>query len=98
MARKLPPRDPMRAHARKVIAARRIGEGRKCSCGEDRPEALVTGSNPTECFECERTRHGSVSHDGHHVAGNANDPIMIDVPANDHRARLNVDQYDWPRD
>jgi hypothetical protein len=98
MATKMPPRDPMRAHARKVIAARRVGEGKKCSCGEDRPGALIGGSNPTECFECERVRHGRSTQDAHHVAGSANDPITIDIPVNDHRACLSDDQYDWPKD
>lgn len=33
--------------------------------------------------------------DRHHVAGKANSPVTISVPVNDHRARLNDDQYDW---
>ena len=37
-----------------------------------------------------------IADDGHHIAGKANDPTTIRVPANDHRARLSVDQYDWP--
>jgi hypothetical protein len=35
--------------------------------------------------------------DNHHVAGKANSPVTIPVPVNDHRARLSVDQYDWPK-
>jgi hypothetical protein len=34
--------------------------------------------------------------DKHHPAGKANSPTTICVPVNDHRARLSVDQYDWP--
>lgn len=34
--------------------------------------------------------------DNHHPAGEANDPTTIPVPVNDHRAELNVAQYDWP--
>jgi hypothetical protein len=33
----------------------------------------------------------------HHPAGKANNPVVIRVPANDHRAELSTDQYDWPQ-
>lgn len=36
--------------------------------------------------------------DGHHVAGEANSPVKISIPVNDHRARLSVDQYEWPKE
>ena len=36
--------------------------------------------------------------DDHHVAGQANSPVTIPIPVNDHRARLNVDQYEWPKE
>lgn len=36
--------------------------------------------------------------DGHHVAGEANSPVTIPIPINDHRARLSVDQYEWPKE
>ena len=35
--------------------------------------------------------------DNHHFAGEANNPTTIPVPVNDHRARLSVDQMDWPK-
>jgi len=92
------PRDPIRAYARKASAARRVGEGHKCACGEDRPEALIPGSNPTECYRCERIRCGEIAEDEHHVAGKANHPATAPTPINDHRARLSVAQYDWPRE
>jgi hypothetical protein len=94
---KPPRRDPIRAYARKTTAARLVGEGNKCTCGEDRPEAIVPGSNPTECYRCERIRCGKATEDGHHVAGKANHPAKIPTPVNDHRARLSIDQYDWPK-
>jgi len=97
MPKKPRPRDPIRAHARKKTAARRLGEGKKCSCGEDRPEALLAGTKPTICATCQRARNRMTTEDQHHVAGEANDPTTIPVPVNDHRARLSVDQYDWPR-
>jgi hypothetical protein len=94
---KIPPRDPIRAYARKTTAARRVGEGKKCACGEDRPEALAPNSNPTECFECERIRFGKSTEDDHHVAGKANDRTTIPVPVNDHRTELSPAQYDWSK-
>lgn len=91
------PRDPIRAHARKAMAARRVGAGARCACGESRPEALIPGSNPTTCARCARERQGLTIMDNHHVAGKPNDPTTIQVPVNDHRAELNTAQYDWPK-
>jgi len=34
--------------------------------------------------------------DAHHVAGRANDPTTVNVPANDHTAELTERQHDWP--
>jgi hypothetical protein len=97
MAKKPPPRDPISAYARKATAARRIGIGAQCACGETRPEALIPGSKPTTCFECDRKDRGYATVDNHHVAGEANSPATIPVPVNDHRAVLSVAQYNWPR-
>jgi hypothetical protein len=36
--------------------------------------------------------------DNHHVAGDANRPVTIPVPENDHRAELSTAQYDWRRE
>ena len=95
---KLPKRDPEAAHARKVTAARRVGMNAKCACGETRPEALIAGSKPVICAECQRKRNGMTTEDDHHVAGEANSPVTIPTPVNDHRAELNVAQYDWPKE
>jgi len=96
--RELPKRDPIVAHARKVTAQRRIGKGKRCKwCGESRPEALIEGSNPVECFECERKKLGQNTLDAHHVTGKSNSAVTIPVPANDHRAILTSAQYDWPK-
>jgi hypothetical protein len=70
---------------------------KKCACGEARPEALLPG-RPTICSACERKKHRKTTEDRHHVASKVNDPITIPVPVNDHRARLSVDQYDWPKE
>jgi len=36
--------------------------------------------------------------DGHDVFGKANSSTKTKVPVNDHRAELNVAQYDWPKE
>ena len=97
MAGKRPPRDPSRALRRKAVAARRVGLDASCSCGENRPEALIRGVRPVTCAACHRALRGYTTMDNHHFAGEANNPAMIPVPVNDHRARLSVDQMDWPR-
>jgi len=94
---KLPQNDPISVYKRKVIAARRIGENARCACGETRPEALVTNSEPTVCAECQRKKRGQTIMDNHHPAGKTNNPATVPVPVNDHRAFLNVAQYDWPK-
>lgn len=93
--KKLPQRDPG-AYVRKVIATRRVG-GRKCACGESRPGALVPSSEPLVCAACQRKSEGRPIYDEHHPAGKANDPTTTPIPVNDHRADLNVRQYDWPK-
>jgi hypothetical protein len=97
MARKIPPRDPRAAQRRKVTAARRVGEGRKCKCGESRPSALIPSSDPVICAVCDRRARGKTKMDNHHIAGRANSTITIAVPVNEHRAELNTSQMDWPR-
>jgi hypothetical protein len=98
MNNKLPQRDPSGAYRRKVTAARRIGQNKKCGCGEMRPEALIPGTDPTICFSCQRQARGQAPEDDHHFAGEANHWLTIPVPVNDHRAELNVSQYDWPKE
>jgi hypothetical protein len=89
-------RDPIRSHARKTLAARRVGENARCSCGESRPHALIANRTPAICASCERREQGKSAIDRHHPAGRANSGITIPVPVNDHRAVLSVAQYDWP--
>ena len=74
-------------------------ERRKCtSCGEARPEALIPGTKPTICAECQRKKNGTTTTDDHHFAGKANSPVTIPIPVNDHRAGLSIAQYDWPKE
>ena len=96
MKRRFPIRDPIRAHQRDAIAARRIGKHKQCACGESRSRAFVPGSNI--CAACDRKKNGKTTLDEHHVAGKSNSPVTIPVPVNDHRVRLSVDQYDWPKE
>src|SRR5215467_11072908 len=97
MPRKLPTRDPGDAHRRKVVAARRVGIGARCSCGEDRPGALIAGSNPTICAACQRAMKERGTMDDHHFAGRANNPATVSIPVNDHRAILSIAQMEWPK-
>jgi hypothetical protein len=94
--KKLPQRDPEAAYVRKVIAARRTG-GRKCGCGEERPEALIRDSNPMICVACQRKRRGQTTFDFHHPCADANSPLKTPIWVSDHVAILNVLQYDWPK-
>ncbi len=91
-------RNPVAHAARRARAQRRVGVGARCTCGESRPEALVAGSTPLICAECQRAAAGRPRTDAHHVAGRANDDTTVPVPVNDHRAILSPDQQDWPRD
>ncbi|HEV3334761.1 MAG TPA: hypothetical protein VG096_27425 [Bryobacteraceae bacterium] len=50
------------------------------------------------CAACKRKREGKSVLDDHHVRAAANGPETLPVPVNDHRARLSIDQYDWPKD
>jgi hypothetical protein len=97
MSRKIPPRDPWSAYRREVVAERRIGKGRKCICGESRPEALIPGTNPVSCAKCDRIRRRRTTNDDHHPFGRANNPLTLSLPVNDHRADLSAAQNDWPR-
>jgi hypothetical protein len=97
MRGKFPRLDPSGAHRRKVVAARRVGVGARCACGEDRPEALIAGSTPAICAACERVATGRTTIDQHHFAGRANNPATIPVPVNDHRAILSFAQAEWPK-
>lgn len=92
-------RELSRTLQRQAVAARRVGVGARCEeCGESRPEALITGSNPKICFECQRRKQGRSVMDAHHVAAEANSPVTIPVPVNDHRAELSERQNDWPKE
>jgi hypothetical protein len=89
--------DPIGAAKRKSAAARRVGIGSACGCGENRPLALITGSDPIICEECRLRSQGRRVFHNHHAAGRANHPLTILVPANDHRAILSEAQYGWPK-
>jgi hypothetical protein len=87
----------MKAAARESRSQRRVGDDAACACGETRPGALISGRVPAICYACDATQRSKSMFQDHHVAGRANDPTTIDVPINDHRAVLSVDQYDWPQ-
>jgi len=94
-----PPRDPIATYEREVRAARRVGKGDRCTkCCEARPLALIPGSKPRICANCQREKLGRSTLDKHHPAGKANDPTTIQIPVNDHRAVLSPVQYEWPQE
>ena len=94
---KRPPRDPIAAFERDARASRRAGVGSCCShCGENRPLALIPGSSPRICANCQREQLGRSPLDDHHPAGQANHPATTPIPVNDHRSVLSPAQYDWP--
>lgn len=97
MPRKLQTANARARHRRETLAIRRVGLGKKCACGESRPEAIIPGSRPTTCAKCDRARRQHNEWDRHHVFGEANSPVFILNPVNDHRAWLSVAQQDWPR-
>lgn len=97
MKRKTPSRDPVRTYQRDAIAVRRLPEDSQCACGEARPRALIPGTDPMTCARCDRKQKGKSTRDDHHVAAEANSPVKIPIPVNDHRARLSADQYEWPK-
>jgi hypothetical protein len=51
---------------------------------------------PLICAACDRRKKGRRTTDAHHIAGQANDPMVLSVFANDHRAELSVAQQEWP--
>src|SRR5271169_4791948 len=97
MSKKSPSRNPRAKYRREAMATRRIGEGRKCKCGESRTRALIPGSDPMLCAKCDRKERGKSTFDNHHIAGRANSPVTIPLPVNDHRAELSEAQMDWPK-
>jgi hypothetical protein len=91
------PKDPVKAAARRSVARRRLGRNTRCICGESRPEALILGTKPIRCAECQRKKEHRPTTDEHHIAGRRNSPLTVTVPVNDHRAELSVMQMDWSR-
>ena len=90
--------DPIAAATRRSKASRKVARGAACPCGEKRAAALVPGAIPVTCAECRRIAQGKSRLDQHHVAGRANHEFTVPIPANDHRAVLSEQQYDWPKD
>lgn len=88
--------NPIATDARRAAAIRRAASRRCSVCGESRPEALLLKIEIVICAACARRRSGKASVDFHHVAGEANSPVTIAVPVNDHRAELSPAQYEWP--
>jgi len=93
---RIPPSDPRAAYRRKVKAERRVGINAKCACGEARPQALIPGTDPIICAQCQRRLLKRDERDDHHNFGESNSPLTMSVPVNDHRGDLSVAQQNWP--
>jgi hypothetical protein len=89
--------DPIAAAKRRSVATRRVGVGNACACGEDRPNALIAGTNPVICEECRRREKRHRIYDNHHIAGIANHCLTIPILTNDHKADLSEKQRLWPK-
>src|SRR2546423_605392 len=98
MRSRVPVTDPIATYQRGNKAARRVGMGQQCVCGEKRPNALIAGSNPMVCAACKRKSEGRPTLDKHHPAGRANSAATVPISVNDHRAELSVAQYEWPKE
>jgi hypothetical protein len=97
MTKRLPPRNIKAKYRREAIAARRVGDGQKCKCGDKRTRALILGSDPMICAKCDRKARKKTPFDKHHPAGEANSSVTLPIPVNDHRAELSEAQHDWPK-
>lgn len=85
----------------------RLGQYAACEdCGEADPRALhqdrqaakdANGTDTVRCVECRLLAHDGVPIERHHLAGRANDPVTVPIPANEH-AVLSDLQLAWPRE
>jgi hypothetical protein len=89
--------DPIGAAKRRSVAKRRIGAGKECACGESRPLALISASDPIICIECNARKNGRTVWEEHHPARRANDNRTARFLANDHK-ELTDAQYEWPEE
>lgn len=88
--------DPIKSGARKAKTRRRVGQGAVCTaCGESRAEMLAQRSRPKLCRTCYALKQGKKHTEDHHWAADANSPITVAVPVNDH-AMLTDAQHEWP--
>jgi hypothetical protein len=88
--------DPMAEYVRQETILRRLAKNAKCPCGEVRPEALMKTSRAYRCAACDRRKSRRSVFDHHHPAGQSNSTLTVPIRVNAHRARLSVDQYNWP--
>jgi hypothetical protein len=88
--------DPIKATARRAKAQRRNGVDAVCTqCGETGANMLVRNSRPKLCEACYAVKRGEKRTQGHHLAGKANSPIVMEVPIKMHRT-FSEAQYEWP--
>jgi hypothetical protein len=67
-------------------------------CTETDPLALAGAHPEILCYEHDALRKGRSWLEGHHLAGQANDPITAEMPGNDHRAISERQNELWSRE
>src|SRR5215217_3044997 len=64
-------------------------------CPESNPFALQGIYPDIACHECAAQQAGRKTTEGHHVGGRHNSSVIVDMQANDHRVKSDM-QRDWP--
>ena len=66
-------------------------------CGETNPFALIGYHPDISCYEHYLLRSGRKPYEAHHVAGQHNSDVKVDVPGNEHRILSEYQRF-WPED
>ena len=78
-------------------ALERLGtrDARCGSCGVDEPIVLIQTADGVACYECLAGAGGRAQMERHHIAGQHNSSVTVEIPANQHRV-LSELQRTWP--
>ena len=78
-------------------ALERLGtrDPRCAACGEDEPIVLIQTADGVVCYECLAGASGRSPMEKHHIAGQHNSSVTVEIPANQHRL-LSERQRTWP--
>jgi hypothetical protein len=82
---------------RRSRKVRTLGPNARCwKCDYTDVTALQWKHGKIWCYECASAEEGRPTVEEHHVLGRTNDPAMVSIPGNLHRA-LSDAQEDWPK-